>query len=216
MGGTVKRSLLIYYGGEEIYDLFETLPNTGEDDDYEGAVAALNRHFDPQLNYDFEKFKFRRAWQTDTESVDMFYARLRRLANTCPFTDQREEIRDQIILGCRSKLLRKLILRQPKMTLDDILVLARSHELSDARAEEMETALHTPVTAPPTIRHVPVKEERVDAVRSRPGTPRQARSATSHQSFRLTPGESCGYCGEDHPAMAVCGAKGKTCSRCGD
>lgn len=74
--GTVKRSPLILYGGAEIYDLFETLPNTGDDDDYDAAVAALNRHFDPQLNSDFEKFKFKRAWQTETESVDMFYARL--------------------------------------------------------------------------------------------------------------------------------------------
>lgn len=169
--GTVKRSLLIFYGGAEIYDLFETLPNTGEDDDYEGAVNALNRHFDPQINHDFEKFKFRRAWQTDAESVDMFYARLRRLASTCPFTDQRAEIRDQIILGCRSQLLRKLILRTPGMSLDDILVLARSHELSDARAEEMGAALHTPVAAPTPLRQAAVKIEQVEAVGSRPAVP---------------------------------------------
>lgn len=45
--GRVKRSLLMCYGGAELYDLFETLPNTGTDDNYEEAVAALNRHFDP-------------------------------------------------------------------------------------------------------------------------------------------------------------------------
>lgn len=178
--GTVKQSLLILYGGAEIYDLFETLPNTGEEDDYEAAVAALNRHFDPQLNNDFEKFKFKRAWQTDTESVDMFYVRLRRLASTCPFTDPRGEIRDQIIVGCRSKLLRKLILRMPGMSLDDILVLARSHELSDARAEEMEAALHTPVATPPQPRQTGIKEERVDVVQRHP--------RTQHQAPRPSPG----------------------------
>ena len=75
--------------------------------------------------------------QTEGESVDVYYARLRRLASTCTGFDHASEIRAQIIQGCRSSTLRKLILRQPGITLDDILILARSHELADARAEDM-------------------------------------------------------------------------------
>ena len=61
--GAVKRSMMLHVGGDELYDLFEHLPNTGNDDDYDAAVTALNRYFDPQLNPDYERFKLRQAVQ---------------------------------------------------------------------------------------------------------------------------------------------------------
>ena len=52
---------MLHLGGAELYELFEHLPNTGGETDFEAAVAALNRHFDPQLNPDYERFKLRQA-----------------------------------------------------------------------------------------------------------------------------------------------------------
>ena len=94
-------------------------------------MAALTRYFDPQLNPDYERFKLRQAIQAEGESVDVYYTRLRKLASTCTGFDQSDEIRAQIIQNCWSSFLRKQILRQPGITLDEILVLARSHELAD-------------------------------------------------------------------------------------
>ncbi|KAJ1214029.1 hypothetical protein NDU88_001657 [Pleurodeles waltl] len=92
------------------------------------TFAALNLYFDPQVNLEYERFKLRQAQQTDTESVDMFYARLWKLVSTCVGLNQHEEICAHIIQGCRSNMLWKRILRQPVITLDEILILARSHE----------------------------------------------------------------------------------------
>lgn len=61
--GTIKRSWLLHFVGDEIYKLFEHLPNTGPATDYDTAVRALNAHFDPQLNPDYERFKLRQARQ---------------------------------------------------------------------------------------------------------------------------------------------------------
>ena len=53
----VQRSLTLHLGGAELYELFEHLQNTGSETDFEAAMAALNRRFDPQLNPDYERFK---------------------------------------------------------------------------------------------------------------------------------------------------------------
>ncbi|KAJ1090637.1 hypothetical protein NDU88_003767 [Pleurodeles waltl] len=142
--GEVKRSLLLHFVGDEIYKLFRHLPNTGAHANYEAAVRALNAHFDPQLNPDFERFKLRQARQRERESIDQFYACLRELASTCTDDDQQKEVWAQIIQGWRNKTLRGLILRQPNITLEEILIMARSHDLSTARAAEMDMAIsHT-------------------------------------------------------------------------
>ena len=60
-GGAVQRSLMLHHGGAVLYELFEHLPNTGSETDFEAAVLALNRHFDPQLNPDYERFKLPQA-----------------------------------------------------------------------------------------------------------------------------------------------------------
>mgnify|MGYP002804978260 CR=1 FL=1 len=54
--GAVQRSLMLHLGGAELYELFEHLPNTGSETDFEAAVMALNT-LQPQLNPDYERFK---------------------------------------------------------------------------------------------------------------------------------------------------------------
>ncbi|KAJ1105535.1 hypothetical protein NDU88_002940 [Pleurodeles waltl] len=103
------------------------------------------------------------------ESIDQFYVWLQEPASTCTEDDQPKEIRAQIIQGCKNKMLRGLILSQPNISLDEILIMAQSHELSAARAAEMDIAMaQTPEKAPT------VKTECVDAVqmqRTKKNTP---------------------------------------------
>jgi hypothetical protein len=54
-----KRALLLYQAGQETQDIFDTLVEIGEDDDYDPAIAALDTYFSPQKHVDFEIFKFR-------------------------------------------------------------------------------------------------------------------------------------------------------------
>ncbi|KAJ1106856.1 hypothetical protein NDU88_004254 [Pleurodeles waltl] len=130
--GAVKQSLLLHFGGDEIYKLFRHIPNTRAVDDYDAAVRALNMHFDPQQNPDFERLKLRQAHQRERESIDQLYARFRELVRTCTEVDQPKEIWSRITKGCSNKSIRGLILRQPNISLDDILIMVRSHYLSAA------------------------------------------------------------------------------------
>ncbi|KAJ1159585.1 hypothetical protein NDU88_000092 [Pleurodeles waltl] len=97
----------------------------------------------------------------------MFYTRLHKLASTCTGLNQHEKTRAQIIQGCRSYLLRKLILWQPGISLDEILILARSHESINRRADDMVVALVRSTTVPGLTKLTPMKEEQVDAILGR-------------------------------------------------
>ena len=68
-----KRALLLHYSGEEVNDLFDTLPDTGEDNDYKEACKALRRYSTPKKNVSFEIFKFRNPKQESHETVGKFH-----------------------------------------------------------------------------------------------------------------------------------------------
>ena len=73
--GAVQRSLIFHTGGAQLY---EHLQEKGAENNFEVAVRALDKHFDPQLNSDYEPFKLRQARQMDLESINTFYTRLRK------------------------------------------------------------------------------------------------------------------------------------------
>ena len=58
-----KRALLLHYAGPDVDEIFDTLPNTGEDNDYDTAVAKLHEYFSPQVNTTYEVYNFRQAKQ---------------------------------------------------------------------------------------------------------------------------------------------------------
>lgn len=87
-----KRALLLHYMGEDINDIFDTLPDTGEDKDYKKALHALNTYFVPQANVEFAIYRFRQAKQQTAETFDDFHTRLQQLPATCEFTAKDKEI----------------------------------------------------------------------------------------------------------------------------
>lgn len=135
---TRKRALLLYLAGPEVERIFETLPETGEDKEYDIAVQKLTAYFSPKKNTLYEIHLFRQARQRPDETMDQFYTRLRQLAKTCEFTDADKEIKIQLVQQCQSSRVRKKALRD-NPSLDDLLSFARSIELSDKQAAILET-----------------------------------------------------------------------------
>ena len=45
---TRKRALLLHHAGERVYDIFKTLEDTGESNDYNAAIEKLTEYFSPQ------------------------------------------------------------------------------------------------------------------------------------------------------------------------
>jgi hypothetical protein len=61
--------------------------------------------------------------QKECQSLDEFVIELRKLAKTCKFANVDNEILSQVIPNCKSNRLRRRALREPDMTLNDIVTL---------------------------------------------------------------------------------------------
>ena len=137
-----QRAVLLHLAGPEVQEIFETFEDTGTE--YDHAITKLNAYFEPKKNVPFERQQFRQAIQGPGELMDTFVTRLRKLAQTCEFGNAKAMIWDQALDKCRSGKLRRRLLREPALTLDQILTIARATEAADLQAEQMEAGTRQP------------------------------------------------------------------------
>ena len=132
-----KSAILFHLAGPDVQEIFETLPNTG--DDYKTALEKLNEYFQPKKNIPFERHVFRQAFQQPDESMDAFVTRLRVLSKNCNFSELADEaIRDQAIDKRSSLELRRRVLRESDINLQNLLIISRAFQQSNFQAREME------------------------------------------------------------------------------
>ena len=72
---------MLHLAGQDVQDVFSTLPDTGDAADYEEAVDALNAYFIPQVNTALARFAFQKLHQKPGETVQQFATRLRQGVN---------------------------------------------------------------------------------------------------------------------------------------
>ena len=119
----------MHYAGPGVDDIYDALP-TSSNEDYKTVVEKLNQYFSPQTNVAFEVFNFRQAKQKPDESLDSYHTRLRRLSQTCEFSNPDKEIKDHIILTCTSNSFRRQALRD-NLDLPNLMKTGRALEISD-------------------------------------------------------------------------------------
>ncbi|GFN75606.1 Gag Polyprotein [Plakobranchus ocellatus] len=142
-----KKALLLTYAGPDLNNTTEALPDSelqaiGDESPFDKLVSALNQHFNPKVNKEIQRYQFRLMSQT-TELIDDFYTALRHLAPSCEFTNPEEEIKSQIIAGCRSSKVREKGLKNPNITLTNLLQFARTCELTQKYAQQVEKEFTT-------------------------------------------------------------------------
>ena len=137
---TRKRSLLLYLADPEVEKIFETIPDNGEEKDYDVAAKKLTEYFSPKKNTMYEIHLFRKAQQRQGETIDQFYTRLCQLAKTCEFADEKHEIKIQLIERCSSARVRRKALREEALSLDALLKYGCSLEISEHQVGELEKA----------------------------------------------------------------------------
>ena len=141
-----QRALLLYYVGEQVCEIFETFPESG--DDFDKAKEKLDAYFDPKKNIEYEIYTFRQAKENSGESMNSYHSRLRQLTSTCEFADTDKEINSQIILSCSSQHLRRKALKDTTMTLQALLDEARALEVSEKQAVDKESSGSTNAVLP--------------------------------------------------------------------
>lgn len=143
-----KEALLLHCIGEDIFDLFSSLPEPPQQTDpitnnaiqlskYDKAILKLNKHFSPQVNMEYEIYNFRQAKQQETETTDEYYARLLKLSAECGFEDADREIKSQIIQGTTSSKLRRYAMRDSP-NLQQLIAQAKIYEVTEIQINQME------------------------------------------------------------------------------
>ena len=217
-----KRALLLHYVGEEVNDLFETLPDTGEDKDFKKAHEAFTQYFTPTKNASFEIFKFRNLKQEAHETVDDFHTRLQIASKYCEFGENKDkEIKAQIELGTTSKKLRRYSFRSPALSLTELLNNARTIYETEKQAKGIETTSRDPPVNPDCnhesedIHKVQSQRPSQQATTSRHQVPRPPANTKPRENLPSQPSKHCFRCGGTWPHISgKCPAEGQRCNIC--
>ena len=119
-----KRNCLLHLLGPACQEIFSTFTETGTT--LAQALTKFDEHFAVSQNVPYERHKFHQCSQKKTESIDQFVIRLRKLAATCDFGEEQDNmIRDMVIAKTTSSELHKRLLMEPELTFKKTLDLAR-------------------------------------------------------------------------------------------
>ena len=198
-----KCALLLHLAGKDVKEIFKTLKDGTEK--YEDMCAKLTAYFQPKKNVTYERYVFKQAVQLRDESSINFITRLKRLAESCSFTNLDEAVKDQFISSCSSSKLRQKLLREQDVTLDRCIEHARAQEIAKAQSEEMSSQqTHT----------LDAEKEIVNKIHnSRYRNPKQS---SKYDKQKHQPDKLCYRCGDKFVKnhQLSCRAMGKTCYKC--
>ena len=180
------RALLLHCAGPNAQDIFMHLEDVGTT--YKAEMNALTTTLKLKRML-YLRGVFRQAIQRTNESSLNFVTRLRKLASTCEFANPNSEIRDQFIYKCSSNCLRRRLLQEPNLTLENAVVRAQAMELA-----EMQSIIMQP-------------DEMHGGI---------ARLKVTQDKLIFPSNKCCFHCGSSIHLANKCNIpKGKTCRKCG-
>ena len=193
----LKKDGLIIYGGRDITDLEDSLPDVETTDpptdEYTKFIRKLDKHFLPKKKKDYARFQLGNLQQEEDESLAKYFARVREIANKCEYHDGNDAIRDHLIKTMRNRRIRVKAIRQG-WTLQEILDEAAIDEETNQQATEMEKK----------ISHA---EKDVKRMEEKPVSKPCGRCGRKHTQKCLALGAVCTACGKRNHYANVCRSK---------
>ncbi|XP_065310829.1 uncharacterized protein [Dermacentor albipictus] len=201
---------LLYCMGPEARPLLETFSLDAQSlASYQAVATRFTEHFVRPANELYEWSRFHRRVQLPDESVDTYYAELRRMVKRCNYPSAAVEerlVRDRFVVGLRDSSLSDQLCRNAKLTLQDGWTQARQSEDADR-----EKAL-------PQNRTEHSRELHLDAAKANkfPSRRRSAAKPRSPQSLaeRSREPSTCEFCGRAPHRCSDCPARRCTCNFC--
>ena len=113
-------AMLLYSMGEKSEDIFASFKLSEEDGKkYDVAIKRFEDHFIVKKNKQYERSNFNKRLQGENESAKAFITTTHKLAETCEYSDLREElICDGIIAGIWDQKLAIKLMFDNKLTLE--------------------------------------------------------------------------------------------------
>ena len=118
--GKLRTATLLTCIGPEAMDIFDGF--AFDDEGHKTDITKVNEKFESfctgKTNETFERYTFNICNQSESESIDAYVSKLRKLAKTCKYGDLLESlIRDRIVCGIRDNTARKRLLQDDALTL---------------------------------------------------------------------------------------------------
>lgn len=138
-----RRAMLLHYIGTDVRKLFKKLENTGDDNDYDSAVAALSKYFAPTMNRIYLMNHLQQTSQQPSESMDSFHMRVRERMEPLDLDSlnvgQIIELitLSQLVNHCQSRSLRTKALKDGS-NLKDFLANSRAYERAEQQTKEID------------------------------------------------------------------------------
>lgn len=160
----VQASLLINLIGPDGFDVYQTFTYQVDEssENVETIIKKFDAYFGTKPNITLSRYTFFTRNQEEGESINQYVTALKLLSKTCDFSTLEEGlIRDRIVCGVRSAIVRDRMLRTEDLTLERAIKIGMADEVSSDGSRQLE-------------RGAGQGPARVDAIGSRGGqTPRR-------------------------------------------
>ena len=102
-------------------------------------VEKVKTHFNPKPSPIMKRFQFNTRCQLEGESVGVFVAALRSIAEYCDYGDSlKDMLRNRIVCGIRDKSVQCTLLKESKLTYDTALDTALAAESAKRDAQKLQ------------------------------------------------------------------------------
>ena len=199
----VRINTLIYVMGNNAADIYDSFKLIGEDILYVNVKQKFKDHFKGKVALVFERTQFVRRFQQDKESVLTFIEDLQKRADLCSFGDLRDQmVHTQIIAGLRDSHLRRRLMANDNLTLDQVIKEVKSAEITKHQDQILQNNSSAADISEVHDRKVPENKRR---------SPKPKHFGGSSKTKQ----KSCYRCGAQpgHPPQR-CPAKDATCNAC--
>ena len=129
--------------GPKLFKLISDLvsPKSPGKCSYTDIIDKVKAHYKPQTNVIFERYKFYKRVQAQTETVSDFVAALKSLAKTCSFGDKLEEqLRDRFVVGIHDEHTQRTLLATAGLTCADAFNIALSKEAASKESKAIASS----------------------------------------------------------------------------
>ena len=183
--------------------LSSTNISESERESYDSVLGKLDEYFHVRHNVIFERARFNRRDQMESESGDQYITELYYLAERCSYGSLTSEmIRDRLVVGIRDKALSERLQLHSDLTLEKAKTMLRQKEAVHTQQQVLQEAHSSPLSVEPGM---------VDVLRSQ-----ETRTKPSSGTFtkpKQTP-RQCTKCGKGPHPWYLCPAKDSVCHRC--
>ena len=135
-----KKSILLSCSGAATYDLLKNLlqPTSLNDKSYDELVKVLSDYFNPKPSTIVQRFKFNTRVRESGESVAIYVAALKSLAEFCDYGVRLDEmVRDRIVCGISNARIQSRLLQERDLTYQNALDTAQAMELASKHIADM-------------------------------------------------------------------------------